>query len=64
MKKFLALTCAALLAAPAIAQDASVETVVGGLNNPCGIAIQPETGHVFIADSGAGRVVRVVEGKI
>lgn len=64
MKKFLALACAALLAAHAFAQDAKVETVVGGLTNPCGIAIQPETGHVFVADSGAGRVVRIVEGKI
>lgn len=64
MKKLLALTCAALLAAPAFAQDAKVETVVSGLNNPCGIAIQPETGHVFVADSGAGRVVRIVDGKI
>ncbi len=37
--------------------------VVGGLNNPCGVAIQPETGVVFVADSGAGRVVQVVDGK-
>ena len=40
-----------------------VETVVEGLNNPSGIAIQPETGHVFVADSGALRVIRVVDGK-
>ena len=44
--------------------DAVVETVVEGLNNPSGIAIQPETGHVFVADSGALRVIRVVDGKI
>ena len=64
MKKLLALTCAALFATPLLAQDAKVETVVTGLTNPCGIAIQPETGHVFISDSGAGRVVRIVDGKI
>jgi DNA-binding beta-propeller fold protein YncE len=64
MKKLLALAAFALLAVPALAQDAKVDTVVTGLTNPCGIAIQPETGHVFIADSGAGRVVRIVEGKI
>jgi hypothetical protein len=40
-----------------------VETVVEGLNNPCGIAIQPETGHVFVADSGALRIFRVIDGK-
>ena len=39
------------------------KTVVGGLSNPCGVAVQPETGHVFVADSAAGRVIRVVDGK-
>lgn len=39
-------------------------TVVDGLNNPTGVAIQPETGDLFVADSGAGRVIRVVDGKI
>ena len=63
MKKLLAVACV-LLTASAYAQDAKVETLVTGLTNPCGIAIQPETGHVFISDSGAGRVVRIIEGKI
>jgi len=43
--------------------EPKVETVAGGLNNPSGLAIQPETGQVFVADSGAGRVIRVVDGK-
>ena len=46
------------------AQDAIPEVVAQGLTNPSGVAIQPETGHVFVADSGAGRVVRVIDGKI
>ncbi|MEX2176883.1 MAG: hypothetical protein WD872_21125 [Pirellulaceae bacterium] len=50
------------LAAPA--EQSKVETVLGGLSNPCGIAVQPETGHVFLTDSAAGRVVRVVDGKV
>ncbi|MBT4013612.1 MAG: ScyD/ScyE family protein [Planctomycetaceae bacterium] len=41
-----------------------VTTIAEGLNVPCGVAIQPETGHVFVADSGAGRVIRIVDGKI
>ena len=45
------------------AQDAKVETVLGGLSNPCGVAVQPETGHVFVSDSAAGRVIRIVDGK-
>ncbi|HUG71459.1 MAG TPA: hypothetical protein VMM76_27185 [Pirellulaceae bacterium] len=48
--------------APAWA-DHHVSTVVDGLDNPCGIAIQPETGHIFVSDSGASRVIRVVDGK-
>jgi DNA-binding beta-propeller fold protein YncE len=54
---------ATVLCLAAAAQDAKVETVVGGLSNPCGVAVQPETGHVFVSDSAAGRVVRVVDGK-
>jgi DNA-binding beta-propeller fold protein YncE len=52
------------LAPGANAQEAKPEVVVGGLSNPCGVAVQPETGHVFIADSAAGRVVRVIDGKL
>jgi sugar lactone lactonase YvrE len=44
--------------------EAKVETVVSGLTNPLGIAIQPETGAMFVSDSGAGRVCRIVEGKL
>ena len=46
------------------AEEAKVEDVVGGLSNPCGIAIQPGTGQVFVSDSATGRVARVVEGKL
>lgn len=44
--------------------DEKVEVVVGGLKNPCGVAVQQGTGHVFVADSAAGRVVRVVDGQV
>ena len=46
------------------AQEVFPEVVVEGLNNPSGVAIQPNTGHVFVSDSGAGRVVRVIDGKV
>ncbi|MDX1944174.1 MAG: hypothetical protein SFU86_02105 [Pirellulaceae bacterium] len=45
------------------ADESKVEEVLGGLSNPCGVAVQPETGHVFVSDSAAGRVIRVVDGK-
>ena len=46
-----------------LAQEPASETLLSGLTNPSGVAVQPETGIVFVADSGTGRVVRVVEGK-
>jgi DNA-binding beta-propeller fold protein YncE len=58
------LAVALLLTATTAYAQPEAETVVDGLNNPCGVAIQPNTGHVFVADSGAGRVIRVVDGKV
>lgn len=53
----------ALGATHATAQDpadiVAVESIVGGLDNPTGIAIQPETGHIFVAVSGGQKVIRV-----
>jgi sugar lactone lactonase YvrE len=62
--RFLAPLCVLLVAcaAPALAEE-KVETVIEGLTNPCGIAVQPETGDLFVADSGAGRVIRVQIGE-
>jgi sugar lactone lactonase YvrE len=61
------LSCAALFGVCLVAfaaDDAKVEEVVGGLSNPCGIAIQPGTGHIFVSDSATGRVGRIVDGKL
>src|SRR5262245_54704847 len=69
MKKSLALAgvCVAILsftvAANIASADVKTEPDVSGTNNPCGVATQPETGHVFVSDSGAGKVIRVVNGK-
>ena len=58
-----AATIAALLAGALLSAQAQAEpkvtTVLKGLNNPCGVTIQPETGVVFVADSGAARVIKV-----
>lgn len=40
------------------------EVITAELNNPCGIAIQPETGTVFVADSGNLQILRLVDGKM
>jgi DNA-binding beta-propeller fold protein YncE len=65
MKKFAALVCGcvAWFAATIATAEVKTETVVSGLNNPCGVAVQPGTGHVFVSDSGAGKVIRIVNGK-
>ncbi len=42
-------------------QELVVEVIAEGLSNPCGVAIQPDTGTVFVSDSGALRVVRIVD---
>lgn len=65
MKKLHSLLAAGLIAcvvSPAFGET-KVETVLGGLSNPCGLAVQPDTGHVFVSDSAAGKVIRVVDGK-
>lgn len=66
MKRFVRLATVALtfcLATRAALAETGVATVLAGLNNPTGIAIQPETGDVFIAESGALKVVRLVDGQ-
>jgi DNA-binding beta-propeller fold protein YncE len=42
---------------------AKAEIVLEELNNPTGLAIQPETGTIFIADSGNHQIVKLVDGK-
>jgi hypothetical protein len=56
----------ALLLAPSsafAAETVAVETVLSNLTNPCGLAIRPgdspERYEVFVADSGAQRVIRL-----
>ena len=56
------LVCAAQ-AGFARAAEPRVERLLGKLKSPFGLAIQPDTGAVFVAESGGGRLVRVVDGK-
>lgn len=64
-----ALTALAMLASGAVAADkakkpagATVKTLATGLDNPCGVAVQPESGVIVVADSGALQIV-TVDGK-
>lgn len=53
-----ALSLAAIVALSLPLHAAETKTVIGGLSNPCGVAIQPGTGVVYVSDSAAGRVIR------
>jgi hypothetical protein len=44
-------------------EEVAFESILRGLHNPCGVTVQPDTGHVFVAESGAGRIIRVVDGR-
>lgn len=41
-----------------------VETIVDGLKHPCGVAVQPDSGAIFVSDSGNGRVIRLNDGSV
>ena len=57
------LACSCMLGAAVHAGD-EPQVVLGGLSHPSGLAIQPQSDVLFIAESGAGRVVRVVDGEL
>jgi hypothetical protein len=40
----------------------SLVLLASGLNMPTGVAVHPETGAILVAESGAGRVVRISDG--
>lgn len=56
---------ASLSAGRVFGQSPPTPTVVqANLNSPWGVAIQPETNLVFVAESGAGRVIRMANGAV
>ena len=57
MKKFALLSIVLSVVCAGRLRAADPEAIVKGLNNPCGVAIQPETGAIFVSESGAGRIV-------
>jgi len=59
MGKIAGLAIVACLPMTAQAQDAKVTTVLSNLLNPSGVAVQPGTGQLYVADSGALRVLQV-----
>jgi DNA-binding beta-propeller fold protein YncE len=63
LKSICCVVFALLFAAAAAQGEEKITVVLEGLHNPTGIATQPGTGHIFVADSGAGKIVRIVDGK-
>lgn len=54
---------AMLFSFASVRAEEKITVVLEGLHNPTGLAKQPGTGHIFVADSGAGKVIRIVDGK-
>jgi DNA-binding beta-propeller fold protein YncE len=59
---FVACTIVLAIAGMVVAEDVKVQTVLSGLDRPCGVAVRPggsrDRYQVFVSDTGAGRVVR------
>jgi DNA-binding beta-propeller fold protein YncE len=61
---FLAVVCGFIAHANAQTSDeVKVEPLINGLDQPCGIAIRPGSSDLYIAESGAGRIIRVRPGE-
>ncbi len=55
------MTIVAALTGSIFGQDdkIKVESLIGGLDQPCGIAIRPGSSDLYVAESGAARIIRV-----
>ena len=42
-------------------QQPDIDIMLEGLNHPCGVAVHPESGTVYISDSGHGKVICLVD---
>ena len=65
MKSFIILSTFlifSMLTDAAISEE-EIEVILEGLKNPCGVAVQPGSGDIFVSDTAAGKIVRVVDGK-
>lgn len=47
-----------------ICQEIEAETIVEGLNRPMEFALHPDDGTIFVAEYGANRITKVVDGKL
>jgi hypothetical protein len=57
------MTLTALALTAAEPPKVKIEPIVNGLDNPMGIAIRPGTNELFISESGAGQVIRILADK-
>ena len=42
-------------------QDRQPRVILANLDRPCGVAIHPESGELYMSEGGAGRIIRVVD---
>ena len=53
----------ALHCAAGVSEELPHSVVLEGLHNPTGVAVQPGTGTIFVVESGAGQIVRLVSAE-
>lgn len=58
IRRMLSACCLLLGVAPLASGEVKVETLLEGLQNPSGVAVQPNSGHLFVSDSAAAKVIR------
>jgi len=63
LQKLIVTAIVALASTSKLQAEIQTEVVLEGLISPTGVAVQPEAGTVFVAESGAQQIIRVVEGK-
>ncbi|GAA4422628.1 hypothetical protein [Bremerella cremea] len=63
LSRFLLSTPLLFLSAMVAQAEIKPEVILEGLKCPSGVAIQPETETVFVAETAASQIIRVVDGK-
>lgn len=44
-------------------QDLQPKVILANLDRPCGVAIHPDSGELYVSEGGAGRIIRVVDNE-
>ncbi|UUO08785.1 hypothetical protein M4951_10830 [Blastopirellula sp. J2-11] len=63
MRKYLLPLACLFSAVTFVWAEVETEVVIGELANPTGVAVNADSGDVYVAESAAGRIIRIEDGK-